>query len=142
MAIVVRLAGPADAGEVARLNEAFNGPGTTVEYITARLAEPAPAERIFLAEVDGAAAGMVGLRLIPFALAPTPYAELTELFVDEPYRRRGVATALVAHVERVAREAGARELALITAWRNGGAHAFYHAIGYRLWCLAMVRELG
>lgn len=141
MTIVVRQARPADAGEVARLNELFNGPGTSVEYITARLAEPAPVERIFLAEVDGRAAGMVGLRIFPFALAPTPYAELTELFVDAPYRRQGVATAMVAHIEGVARAAGAAELVLITAWRNAGAHAFYFARGYRLWCLSMVREL-
>ncbi|HMQ35778.1 MAG TPA: GNAT family N-acetyltransferase, partial [Chloroflexaceae bacterium] len=94
MAIIVRQARPEDAPEVARLNLAFNGPGTSVEYITARLAEPAPVERIFLAELGGRAAGMAGLRLLPFALATTPYAELTELFVDEPFRRRGVASAL------------------------------------------------
>jgi GNAT superfamily N-acetyltransferase len=142
MSIVVRPAGPADAAEVARLNLAFNGPGTTVEYITAHLAQPAPVERIFLAEVDGLAAGMAGLRLIPFALAPAPFAELTELFVDAPFRRRGVATALVRHIEGAARAGGARQLALITAWRNGEAHAFYHALGYRLWCLSMARDLG
>ncbi len=141
MTIVVRQARPEDAPEVARLNLAFNGPGTSVEYITARLAEPAPAERIFLAEVDGRAAGLAGLRLLRCALSATPYAELTELFVEEPHRRRGVASALLAHVEGVAREAGAERLVLLTAWDNGGAHAFYHARGYRLWCLAMARDL-
>ncbi|HMQ29612.1 MAG TPA: GNAT family N-acetyltransferase, partial [Chloroflexaceae bacterium] len=89
----------------------------------------------------GRAGGVAGLRLLPFALEPRPSAERTELFVDEPFRRRGVASALVAHVEGVARAAGAAELVLITAWRNTGAHAFYHARGYRLWCLAMARDL-
>ncbi len=142
MSLMVRQARPEDAGEVARLNLAFNGPATTVEYITARLADPAPVERIFLALLDGRAVGMVGLRVFPFALDPTPFAELTELFVEEAYRRQGVARALVAHVEGVATAAGARQLVLITAWRNGGAHAFYHALGYRLWCLTMARDLG
>lgn len=141
MSIVVRPARPEDAPEIVRLNSAFNDLRATVEYIMARLTEIAPVERVFLAEVDGAAAGIACLRLLPCALDPAPYAELTELFVDAPFRRRGVATALLAHIEQEARAAGAARLALITAWRNGGAHAFYHALGYRLWCLTMAREL-
>jgi GNAT superfamily N-acetyltransferase len=50
--------------------------------------------------------------------------------------------ALVAHVEAQARERGAAELVLMTAWRNINAHAFYHALGYRNYTITMRRQLG
>jgi GNAT superfamily N-acetyltransferase len=141
MATLVRRAGPADAAALLRLNDQFNGPGTALEHIAAHLAERAAYETPFVAEAEGYVAGMACLRLLPCAFDPAPYAELTELFVEPAYRRRGLGRALFAYIEGVAREAGAERLALITAWRNTEAHAFYHGIGYRLWCISMARKL-
>jgi GNAT superfamily N-acetyltransferase len=141
MATLVRRAGPADAAALLRLNDQFNGPGTALEHIATHLAERAAFETPFVAEVDGHVAGMACLRLLPCAFDPAPYAELTELYVEEAYRRRGIGRALFTQIEGVARAAGATRLALITAWRNTEAQAFYHAIGYRLWCISMARSL-
>lgn len=140
--ITVRPATPADAPEIARLNEAFNDLRAGAEHIAAHLAERGQFERAFLAEVGGQAAGMACLRLLPCLCDPVPSAELTELFVDHPFRRLGVGRALIRHIEQEARAGGATRLVLLTAWRNSEAHAFYHALGYRLYTVTMKREIG
>lgn len=138
----VRRAEPEDAETIYRLNVAFNDARATPAYIAAFLAERAVFETIYLAELDGQAVGMAGLRLLPSACDPEPYAELTELFVQAEARRQGVGRALVEAIEVAARAGGARSLVLLTAWRNGGAHRFYHALGYQLYTVTMRRELG
>ncbi len=140
--LTVRRAVPADADDIARLNLAFNDLRTTVEYIAAYLADDAPAETVYVAEVDGQVVGLASLRLLPQALDPIPYAELSELYVDDAYRRHGVGQALVRTIEAEARAAGAQQMVLLTAWRNTDAHAFYHALGYRLYTITMRRPLG
>jgi len=142
MTITVRLATPADAEAIYRLNLAFNDARATPAYIAAFLAERAHYETIYLAELAGQVVGMVGLRLLPSACDPEPYAELTELFVEQAARQQGVGRALVRAVEAVAHAAGASQLVLLTAWRNGGAHRFYHALGYQLYTVTMRRDLG
>jgi GNAT superfamily N-acetyltransferase len=57
-----------------------------------------------------------------------------------PFRRQGVARALIAHVEAVARVAGAGGLVIITGFDNAGAQAAYRASGYANWALAMEKR--
>jgi GNAT superfamily N-acetyltransferase len=78
---------------------------------------------------------------VPCLCDPVPYAELTELFVEPAYRRAGIGRHLVQRIEAEARAAGAATLVLMTAWRNTDAHAFYHALGYRLYTIMMQRSL-
>jgi GNAT superfamily N-acetyltransferase len=141
MAIAIRPATPTDAAAIARLNAAYDDLRATPEQIAAQLVACAPTETAFLAEVDGRVVGMACLRLLPTVCDPTPYAELTELFVEADARRLGVGRALVAHIEAQARARGATELVLMTAWRNTNAHAFYHALGYRNYTITMKRQL-
>ena len=140
--VTVRRAVPGDAHDIVRLNLAFNDLRTTAERIAVQLAAPSSFETLYVAEVDGQVVGLVALRLLPQALDPIPYAELSELYVDAAYRRHGVGRALVRHVEAEARAAGAQQVVLLTAWRNTDAHAFYHALGYRLYTVTMCRPLG
>lgn len=139
--ITIRRAVPADAADIARLNLAFNDLRTTVETIAAQLAAGPLFETLYVAEIDGQVVGLASLRLLPQALDPIPYAELSELFVDDAYRGRGVGRALVRHVEAEARAAGAQQIVLLTAWRNTNAHAFYHTLGYRLYTVTMRHNL-
>jgi GNAT superfamily N-acetyltransferase len=69
-----------------------------------------------------------------------PYAELTDIYVDAPFRRQGVARALIAHVEAVARARGAGGLVILTGFDNAGAQAAYRASGYADWALAMEKR--
>lgn len=64
-------------------------------------------------------------------------ADLTDLCVGGPFRRRGVALALIAHVEAMAREAGARAVMHMTGLDNAEAQATYRAAGYTEWAVAM-----
>ena len=61
---------------------------------------------------------------------------VTSFYVDslataEPFRRRGVAAALLAHAERRAADQGLRSVALDTWVDNHAALSLYHASGFR-----------
>ena len=141
MQILTRLAIPSDAAAILHLNAAFNDVRAPVEHIAAHIAQRSHFETPFVASIDGQVVGLACLRLIPMLCDPIPSAELTELIVDPHFRRQGVGHALVRRVEQAAREQGARMLSLMTAWHNTQAHAFYHAMGYRLYTLTMQRSL-
>jgi GNAT superfamily N-acetyltransferase len=137
----VREATVVDAAELARLNAIFNGETVDPAQMATLLAAAHHVERAYLAEIEGRAVGFACLRLVATIFSNEPYAELTELFVEEPYRRQGVASALLQHVETVAQRAGADEFFLMTGFKNTGAHHFYHTVGYSLRCFTMHKEL-
>lgn len=139
--LTVRHATPNDAPAIARLNTLHNDLRATPEHIAAHIATQSRFETPFVAELDGQVVGIACLRLLPCICDPIPYAELTELFVDPDFRRRGIGRALIRHIEAQAQAQGAVELVLMTAWRNTAAHTFYHALGYSLYTLMMRRQL-
>lgn len=139
--VSIRRAVAGDAAAILDLNTAHNDARASAAHIAAHIERRAAFETPFVAEIGGRVVGLACLRLLPCLCDPTPYAELTELIVDPRYRRRGVGRALVRHIEREAAAQGAASLTLMTAWRNGEAHAFYHALGYRLYTLMMQRPL-
>jgi ribosomal protein S18 acetylase RimI-like enzyme len=67
-------------------------------------------------------------------VSPTPPVGtlyVDALAVDAPFRRRGVARALLAHAERRAAAAGLAGVALDTGLQNRPARELYEAAGYR-----------
>lgn len=141
MLIITRPAVPADAAAILGLNIAANDVRASEAHIAAHIESSAQYEMPFVATIDGRVVGLACLRLLPCLCDEAPYAELTELIVGPPYRRMGVGTKLIRHVEVTARAGGAHTLVLMTAWRNTAAHAFYHALGYRLYTITMQRTL-
>ena len=85
--------------------------------------------------------GIANLRRLSPVFYPEPYAELTELFVEEAYRRLGVGRALVAYAEQLARQSGAGELFILTGADNLPAQAFYRALGYQADEVAFCKSL-
>ena len=138
--IAVRQATPDDATELARMLDLFDGMGATPEQVAARMVACRNVLTTFIGEMDGQPAGFACLRLVPHLQGDAPYAELTDIYVDAPARRHGVASALIAHVEAVARAAGASEVVIITGFDNEGAQAAYRANGYATWALAMQKR--
>jgi GNAT superfamily N-acetyltransferase len=139
--VTVREATPDDASDLARMLDLFDHTGATPEQVAARLQACRHVLTTFVGEVDGRPVGFACLRLVPHLQGDAPYAELTDIFVDAPFRRRGVARALIARVEAEARAAGAVEAVLITGFDNAGAQAAYRASGYADWALAMLKRL-
>lgn len=135
--ITVRPATPEDAADLAVLLDRFDGAGATSAQVAARMRACAHVLTTYVAEVDGQMAGFACLRLVPHLQGDAPYAELTDIYVDPPYRRRGVARALMARVDDEARAAGATEVVVLTDSENDPAHAAYRAQGYADWALAM-----
>jgi GNAT superfamily N-acetyltransferase len=135
--ITVRRATAGDAMALAGLLDRFDGMGATPEQVATRMRACEGVLTTFLGEVDGEPVGFACLRLVPHLQSDEPYAELTDIYVDAPFRRRGVARALLERVEETARTAGAGEVVLITGFDNADAQAAYRAAGYAEWALAM-----
>ena len=98
---------------------------------------PAGAHPSLLPDLAGAVGWPAALRaLAVFALVGAPPLDAGTVQVDElavaPWaRRRGVARALLAEADRVARRAGARRMTLVVSAGNAPARALYAATGWR-----------
>ena len=94
-------------------------------------------EHPILAELDGNVVGFASLRLLNYLGEDAPYAEISELFVLERYRRQGIARALMTELEVRARAAGATSVAVLTAADNDTAIALYRAMGFHEFSIAL-----
>ena len=135
-------ASAADAAELARLNGLFNGATLTPAEQAEHLRAAASTERALLAWVDGRAVGFTCLRFARLITTALPYAEVTELFVEEAFRRRGIARALLAEAEVLARGLGAPGIILFTGLKNETAQVFYRAVGYHDYAITMRKVFG
>jgi ribosomal protein S18 acetylase RimI-like enzyme len=138
--LTIRQATPEDATALARLLDQFDGLGVTPEQVAARMRACQNVVTTFLAEMVGQPVGFACLRLVPHLQGDEPYAELTDIYVDTPFRHRGVARALIVQVEAAARAARAGGVVIITGFDNEGAQAAYRASGYANWALAMEKR--
>lgn len=126
-----------DAEALSELITDFTRLTTTPAQIHKRLARSRGIEHPILAEFDGKVVGFASLRLLNYLGEDAPYAEISELFVLEHYRRRGIARALMTELEVRARAAGASCLAVLTAADNDTAVALYRALGFQEFSIAL-----
>jgi len=141
MPLTIRIATPDDAPALAHLNAAFKGVDEPPEQLAACMPAVRDIETALLAELDGELAGFACLRVVPCLLYAAPYAELTELYVEPAYRRRGVGRALIAAAERLARERAAEDVIIMTRINNAAAQALYRTMGYDSYAVALHRKL-
>ena len=80
---------------------------------------------IVLARVDGHAAACGALKRFD-----NRSFEIKRVFTSPDFRGRGVGSALIAELERLAREAGAARCVLETGTRQTEAIALYRKLGY------------
>src|SRR4051794_23824460 len=80
---------------------------------------------VLLGALDGTT--LAGLAVLRYRLV-ADMAQLVQLYISQPYRRRGVATALFEEVCQLARADGARQL-YISATPSGSALGFYRRHG-------------
>lgn len=84
----------------------------------------APHIRFFVAMQDGLVLGTIALA------QQDGYGEVKSMFVDPAARGRGVARALLDHIESAARQAGLALLRLETGNKLNAAQALYQSHGY------------
>ena len=84
-----------------------------------------PNIRFFLARLNGAAVGCGGVALF------ADFAEVKRMYVRDTVRRRGVAQALLARMERTTRDASLVLLRLETGVRQTAALRFYQRAGFQ-----------
>lgn len=137
--IRVRDVQESDAGAMAQLLQEFSGVKTTAEQVRGRLSRGRGVEYPVIAEVDGEAVGFASLRLVHYLGEDVPFAELSDLFVREPSRRRGVADALLAELETRARAAGSSCWTVVTGGDNDAAQALFRRAGFETYAVAMQR---
>jgi ribosomal protein S18 acetylase RimI-like enzyme len=140
-AIIIRVAVPGDAQELARLNAAFNEVYEAPEVVRRRLSDPACVETPLIALVGARAVAFAALRLVPCVFYPDTHAELTELYVEPDWRRRGIARRLIALAEQLALEGGAADLIILTGDDNAPAQALYRSLGYGDLDVALTKAL-
>ena len=129
--VLIRTAVPADAPAIAALATHMGYPATP-EAMRERLARIVVRDdyETYVAERDGRVVGFAGtMHGLSYVYDP-PYARLLSLVVEPEERGKGTGAALVAAVERWARERGAKRVHLTTALHRDGAHRFYERIGY------------
>ena len=100
-------------------------------YWRERVAPPHSAGRrlVLIANLDGGIAGTAQLDLDSMP-SKRHHAEVSKVLVDPPFRRTGVARALMGEIERRAHAAGRWLLTLDTA--GEAAEALYRSLGYTL----------
>lgn len=129
--ITVRCATQLDANALAALNHRFNDEECTVDEMATRLADMPATESVLVAQVDGRIVGFACVQMLRSICYSVPWAELTELYVDAPYRRRGVGRTLMHHAEQVVWQQGISEIILRTGADNSVGQCFYRSLGYQ-----------
>lgn len=130
MPMDIRIACAEDVPALYSLNAAFNGDtGMTPEDVLHSLLS-CP-EIVVIAMADGTPAGFCCAQVHHSFCYPAPVAEVTEMYVDEPFRRRGCAAGMLAFLEEYLRkEHGVDELHLLTGTGNLAAQAAYRRAGF------------
>ena len=129
--VTIRLATQRDTGAIAPLLAQLGYPaspdelGERIERLTER-----PDGEVLIAELDDQVVGVAAYQLIDVLERPDPQCRITSLVVDDRFRRRGVAYALVHTIEETARDFGCFRLEVTTQPDRADALAFYLASGF------------
>lgn len=131
MEYIIRQAAMSDAAAICRLNREEMGYDYplegTVELLKLLLA--APADRIFVAELNGEVVGYVHAQHYQVLYAP-PMKNILGIAVASAHRREGIGAALLDRVEQWAREEDCKMVRLVSGAARTGAHEFYRRRGY------------
>jgi ribosomal protein S18 acetylase RimI-like enzyme/predicted nucleotidyltransferase len=139
--ITIRIARPSDSPRLAPLLHAFGGPRARVDELAERIAACAGREVALLGELNDSLVGFAFVEVRTAIGDGSPRAELTDLYVLDQYQRHGIGRALLRAAEVHAQTHGADTLFLLTGHDNSRAQAFYRALGYDNYALALHRSL-
>ena len=147
--ITIHTATESDAATLAAMFERFNASyraiTITPEQMAARMRACASVETTLLADFNGQPAGFVCVRVVPYMSDDTPYAEVSDLYVEAEQRRNGIGTALLAAADAHARAHSASEIVVLTGAADDAkyiaAQALYRRSGYGDYAVALRKAL-
>jgi len=131
MNVNIRRATPEDAHELHRLNEIFSGEWSNSSEGIADSLRMNDREAVYVADVENQLVGFSCGQIFRSMCYPSPYAEITELFVSEEYRRQGIGRRLMEHMEADLRKRGVNHFHILTLEKNISAQALYRSLGYK-----------
>ncbi|MDR9745242.1 GNAT family N-acetyltransferase [Paenibacillus taichungensis] len=126
--IHIRWANENDAEDLLKLNDAFNGVGTSVEEVIDSLA--LSNELIALAVIDDQAVGFACAQYFKSFCYRELQGEITEMYIAEVARRRGLATLLIAFIEEELKARGVTSVKILTGQSNERAIKTYEKSNY------------
>lgn len=113
----IRLASTSDANELSRLNQEFNGGD---QRTSADIIESIndSAELIAVAEIGGKVVGFGCAQSFRSFCYNGLQGEITELYVAEAARRKGIATSLIFYLEENLKKRGVKSVKVLTGRRT------------------------
>jgi ribosomal protein S18 acetylase RimI-like enzyme len=120
-----------------------DGPARPREHFVEKLS--APEKAVFVAEWNGELCGLVDAKVEftpPFPMfIPSRIARIDNLVVAEPYRRQGIARALLAEIRQWSEEHGLKSIQLSVYSKNTDALACYEDAGFKPLLVKLQLEL-
>ncbi len=129
MDVTIRKAETRDIPGLIILNDEFNGCGATFDSMKASF--ESNNEIVYVAAVNGTVVGFIcGLFWQSICYAEGFQGIITELFVNEDYRRNSIATKLIQALELEFVNHNVQEITLATPVTNSVGRCFYESCGY------------
>ena len=130
MDVIIRKAEIRDIPDLIKLNDEFNGPGATLDWMKDSLMN-SKNEVVFIAAVNDIVVGFIcGIFWQSICYTGGFQGIIMELFVHEKYRRIGFATKLVKALEIEFVNLNVSEITLVTPITNTVGRYFYESCGY------------
>jgi Acetyltransferases len=129
--LVIHIATKADIDSLFVSNEEFNGKNCTTKELNEKSITANDQEIVCIAYIGDTAAGFICGQLFKSMCYAVNYAEITELYVREEYRRQGIATRLMGYMEHILETKNIKEFQLFTGKENISAQVFYEKLGYK-----------
>lgn len=130
MKVEIRKADPSDAKDLFKLNEDFNGKGITQLELLKNSIINNEQEIVFIATANNKAIGFCCVQIFKSMCYSRYYIEVTELYVNEKYRRSGIATKMFEYIEEYFKDKNIVGYQLFTGKNNTVAQLFYEKRGY------------
>ena len=128
--IDIRLANSADAPELNKLNDLFNGDGNnTIDAIEESI-NGNEQELVCVAVNGNKLVGFCCGQILKSMCYSYKFAEITELYVIEKYRRQGIGKRLLSITENELNKRGVKHLHVLTGDKNFIAQTLYRSCGY------------
>jgi ribosomal protein S18 acetylase RimI-like enzyme len=124
----IRWANENDAEILATLNEEFNGTGLTTNEIKKSLSEYD--ELVALAIKDDVPVGFACAQCFTSFCYRDRQGEITEMYIKEAARRKGLASLLISFLEQELRLRGVKSVKILTGRNNDSAFKTYERSNY------------